>query len=129
VALGIALAWSWREGNPARSGAVAQPLENAVQAVPAPVSDGATLDPVETPADRVYGASGVALEAFRADDVFVGYAVVRSHDARLSVGDIVTAIDGQSVEEGAAGSELLLAMLRNPEAEITLQSRADWASR
>lgn len=78
--------------------------------------------------NRVYAAAGVTLEAFRVDDQFVGYAVVRSHDPRLDVGMVITFVDGEAVEDSAAGGELLIAALRRPDAELILQARSAWVS-
>jgi len=77
---------------------------------------------------QVYAGTGVTLEAFRLGDAFAGYAVVRSHDPRLTVDDVITAVNGVPVEDSAAGSELLIAALRDPAVELAVQSRTDWAS-
>ena len=77
---------------------------------------------------QIYAGTGVTLEAFRHGDAFAGYAVVRSHDPRLAVDDVITAVNGVPVEDTAAGSELLVAALRDPGAELAVQSRTDWAS-
>ena len=84
--------------------------------------------PAVAHAPQVYAGTGVTLEAFRLDEEFAGYAVVRSHDPRLAVDDVITAVNGVPVEDSAAGSELLVAALRDPAAELAVQSRADWAS-
>lgn len=76
----------------------------------------------------MYAGTGVTLEAFRLGDAFAGYAVVRSHDPRLTVDDVITAVNGVPVEDSAAGSELLIAALRDPAVELAVQSRTDWAS-
>lgn len=96
-------------------------IERASAQVPA-----ATVSP-KPAASKLYANQSLELEPLHAADGFVGYVVVRSHDPRLSVGDVVTAVGGQQVEEGAAGSELLIAALRNPGAELTVQQRADWS--
>jgi hypothetical protein len=77
---------------------------------------------------QVYAGTGITFEAFRLGDDFAGYAVVRSHDSRLAVGDVITAVNGVPVEDSAAGSELLIAALRDPAAELAVQSRTDWVS-
>ena len=77
---------------------------------------------------RVYGAMDLTLEPYSQDGEFVGYAVLRSHDPRLSVGDVVTAVNGEFVEHSAAGGELLIAMLRNADADIVVRPRSEWAS-
>jgi hypothetical protein len=77
---------------------------------------------------RIYAAVGVAFEAFRTAGAFVGYSVVRSHDPRLAVGDVVTAVNGDPVEDSAAGGEMLTAALRNPQVELSVRPRTDWAS-
>jgi hypothetical protein len=125
-------------GLPANApGSDSSPTQPGVGDVSDPSSamrDGALLrharadESMSSQGNRVYAASGVTLESLRSDDVFVGYAVVRSHDARLDVGDVITAVNGQLVEDSAAGGELLIAALRNPDAALTLQSRSDWTA-
>ncbi len=128
----IALPFDRRPPVSANEGQVAAPATKV--AVPSAVIEHAstpmtvaTVSPKPT-ASKLYANQALELEPLHAGGVFVGYVVVRSHDPRLSVGDVVTAISGQQVEEGAAGSELLIAALRNPNAELTLQQRADWSS-
>jgi hypothetical protein len=105
---------------------VREPPAAATRTVAVEVSQPRANAPPAPIVARLYASSGLEFEPLHANDVFVGYAVVRSHDPRLAVGDVVIAVGGEPVEEGAAGSELLIAALRNAAAELTVQQRSDW---
>jgi hypothetical protein len=130
AAAGVALALPWGREHAADTSVAPQPPASRVHRDSAPVatdaSQAAASVPSAPPEARLYANSGLEFEPLHAADVFVGYAVIRSHDPRLAVGDVVIAVGGEPVEEGAAGSELLIAALRNPSAELTIQQRSDW---
>lgn len=134
AAAGVALALPFDRRAPAEAKDVA-PSARSAPAVEEPATSvvhnvvGNVAAPVPSvrASSRLYASQGLELEALHADGAFVGYVVIRSHDARLSVDDVVTAVGGEPVEEGAAGSELLIAALRNPDAELTLRQKSDWS--
>ena len=65
---------------------------------------------------------GLLFEPAVVDGLFAGYRVITNlKDPRFKVGDIVTAIDGNPVEDSAAGSELFMAGLMNRNAEVEVR--------
>ena len=54
---------------------------------------------------------------------FVGYKVLaNASDPRFAEGDIITELNGEPVEDSAAGTELLTIGLMNPETAISVVS-------
>jgi hypothetical protein len=136
AAAGIALALPFDRPEPASPDDSAGTREGGTQGVrPLAYHGSPTANAAPAPVSRstvptspkVYANQGLELEPLYAEEAFVGYLVVRSHDPRLSVGDVITGVGGHQVEEGAAGSELLIAALRNPQADLTVQQRTDWS--
>lgn len=76
--------------------------------------------------DVVYAQPGLTLRPERIADRFVGYRVLRNEsDSRFEAGDIIAAVNGIPTEDSAAGSELLIAALMNPDADVRLYEDAD----
>lgn len=66
---------------------------------------------------------GLSLIRSEKDGTFLGYKVIsNAGDARFREGDIITKVNGEPVEDSAAGSELLTIGLMNPDNEITVAS-------
>src|SRR5262245_35493777 len=129
AAAGVVLALPWAREH-AETSAAPQSTTPRAQHASTPVANDVRQPLVSAssapPAEHPYTSTALEFEPLHADDAFVGYAVIRSHDPRLAVGDVVIAVGGEPVEEGAAGSELLIAALRNSTAELTIQQRSAW---
>ena len=87
------------------------------------------IDPDEPmpPFDSTVQANnGVVLTPELADGEFVGYRVVQSgSDPRFAAGDIIVAVNGNPAEHSAAGSELVIAALDDPQSEVSLRGSGD----
>ncbi len=102
------------------------------QSAPAPASAAASqvgaqsTPPVSRPPERnlqIRVDDGLLFEPAVVDGLFAGYRVITNlEDPRFKVGDIVTAIDGNPVEDSAAGSELFMAGLMNRNAEVEVRA-------
>lgn len=76
--------------------------------------------------NEVFANSGVILKPARANNTFLGYRVINAaKDNRFQAGDIIVRINGAETEDSAAGSELLIAALANPDSRIELRRGDD----
>lgn len=71
----------------------------------------------------VFAGEGLVLRPAVTGDGFIGFLVVRNDsDRRFSVGDVIVSVNDQPVEHSAAGSELLIASLADPDALVETRS-------
>jgi hypothetical protein len=83
-------------------------------------ADGSRSTPVE-PGVQFRASEGLIFEPARINGKFIGFRVISNRDdIRVQVGDIVVSVNGMPVEDSAAGSELFIASLSNPDAVVQL---------
>lgn len=86
-----------------------------------PSADTGTVDQENSGPRLVYATDTLHLERAESEGKFLGYRVMSDDPEHgLNTGDIITAIDSNPVEDSPAGTELLIAALMNPDAEMTV---------
>ena len=74
--------------------------------------------------NTIFLPGNVTMAPLRENGVFVGYEILsEGSDDRLSAGDVITSLNGIPVEDSAAGGELAIAALVNPETSIELRGQ------
>jgi hypothetical protein len=70
---------------------------------------------------RIFAARGLQFEPASRNGQFIGYRVIENQiDSRFSVGDIIVSIGQSPLDASAAGGELFIATLLNPDAEVQI---------
>jgi hypothetical protein len=134
VLVGVAGAWHQRADLTPRAltaPVIAAPVPVATAPASAIPASQALPTAATAVAARVEPSSIVVSKGMRVGPVheqgaFIGYRVIENtSDPRFEAGQIITAVGGTAVEDSAAGGELLIAVLRNPNADVTVIAASD----